>query len=107
MRKRPFSPAQVGESLVTLLLRATLLPIPPFSPAKAGESLITLPLPSDIVADSTVPQQNMGGRPKGSSNANKQKNKLKWKQATNWVIVRYSEEKENAEAANDISTKQI
>jgi hypothetical protein len=65
------------------------------------------PPPSNIAAESTILQQNMGGQPKGSSNVNKWKNELKWKQATNWVVLQYSEEKENAEAANDTSTKGI
>jgi hypothetical protein len=52
--------------------------------------------PSNSVADSTIPQRNMGVPPKGSSNTNKWKNKLKWKQANNWVIVQYSKEEEKA-----------
>ena len=39
------------------------------------------------VAAFTEPQQNIGGQPVRSTNTNKQKNKQKWKQATNWVIV--------------------
>jgi hypothetical protein len=45
----------------------------------------------------------MGGWPKGSSNANKWKNELKSKQATNWVIVQYSEKKDDAKAENETS----
>jgi hypothetical protein len=61
--------------------------IPADSPILSGtsgrESDNPPPPPSDIVADSTIPQQNMGGWPKGSSNANKRKNEPKWKQAKN------------------------
>ena len=60
-----------------------------------------------IAAASTEPQRNMGGRPIGSTNANKQKNEWKWKQAINWVVIQYSEEKEKVDAANETSAKQI
>ena len=61
----------------------------------------------DLGEDQIDDQRNMGGRPKGSTKANKQKMALQWKQAINWVVARYSEEKEKAQAANKTSNKPI
>jgi hypothetical protein len=51
--------------------------------------------------------RNIGGWPKSSTSANKQKKELQQKKVVNWVISRYSDAKEEASTANETSLVQI
>jgi hypothetical protein len=51
--------------------------------------------------------QNIDGRPKSSTNANKRMNKLQQKKAVIWVVLRYSDAKEEASMVNETSLVQI